>query len=130
MQINPYIEFNGNCAEAMNFYKSVFGGELTIKTYAETPEDIPDGQKDKVMHALLIFNDIEIMGYDIIHREKAVNGTSVALSLEYDNLEEAERVFNKLSEGSSGQLSFKYTFWGTKFGLFSDKFGIQWMITL
>ena len=130
MQLNPYLTFNGNCSEAMNFYKNLLGGELTIKTYAEMPEDVLADQKDKVMHALLTFNDNEISASDIMNGEEVVNGTSVALSLEYDNLEEAERVFNKLSEGSSGQLSFKYTFWGTKFGLFSDKFGIQWMITL
>lgn len=130
MQITPYIEFNGNCEEAMNFYKNIFGGELTIKTYEESPEEISDVMRNKVMNSHLIFNEIEIMASDIINDSEAISETSITLVLEYDDLEEAENIFNKLSEESTSNLSFKYSFWGTKFGTFRDKFGIKWMITL
>ena len=130
MQITPYIEFNGNCEEAMNFYKNIFGGELTIKTYEESPEDISDVMRNKVMNAHLTFNEIEIMASDIINESEVIPETSITLALEYDDLEEAENIFNKLSEESTSNLSFKYSFWGTKFVTFKDKFGIKWMITL
>ena len=130
IQLSPCLIFNGNCTEAMEFYKNVFDGELTIKSYAEMPEDVAPHQQEKVMHALLTFNENEITAFDSIYGEEIINGTSSVLSLEYENIEEAERVFRELSYGGKVQPIIKYTFWGTKLTLFTDKFGIQWMITL
>ena len=130
IKLSPHIIFNGNCSEAMNFYNNVFDGELIMKTYSETSEKISENDKDKIMHALLSFNNIEITASDALDNNKTVNCSSVIISLEYDNINEAENIFNKLSEGSLSELVFKYSFWGTKFGLFTDKFGIQWMITI
>ena len=128
IRLSPYLAFNGNCNEALNFYKSVLGGTLEIKTFADMPGDIPEADKEKVMHGRLLFNDMEIMASDSMRGKKAVNGTSIALSLEYDNFEEAKRVFNNLSAGGSVLMPFEKVFWGATFGMLTDKFGIQWMV--
>lgn len=128
IRLSPYLAFNGNCTEAMNLYKSIFGGTLEIKTFAEMPGDIPEDQKNKVMHARLLFNDMELMASDSMRGQEAVNGTSVALSLEYDNFEESERVFNELSAEGNILMPFEKSFWGATFGMLTDKFGIQWMV--
>ena len=128
IKLSPYLAFNGNCNEAMNFYNSILNGTLEIKTFADMPGDIPEDQKNKVMHARLLFNDMELMASDSMRGQEAVNGTSVALSLEYVDLKEAERVFNKLSEEGKILMPFEKSFWGAKFGMFTDKFGIQWMV--
>ena len=128
IKLSPYLAFNGNCNDAMNFYKSVLGGKLEIKTFADAPGEVDEAQKDKIMHARLLVDEIEIMASDSMRGQEAVNGTSVALSLEYENLKESERVFKELSANGSIQIPFEKTFWGAKFGLLTDKFGIQWMV--
>ncbi len=128
IKLSPYLAFNGNCNEAMNFYNSILKGTLEVKTFAEMPGDIPEEDKNKVMHARILFNDMELMASDSMRGKKAVNGTSVALSLEYDDLNEAERVFKELSADGKILLPFEKSFWGATFGMFSDKFGIQWMV--
>ena len=128
IKLSPYLAFNGNCNDAMNFYKSVLGGKLEIKTFADVPGEVDEAQKDKIMHARLLVDEIEIMASDSMRGQEAVNGTSVALSLEYENLKESERVFKELSADGSIQIPFENTFWGAKFGLLTDKFGIQWMV--
>ena len=128
IRLSPYLAFNGNCNEALNFYNSVLGGTLEIKTFAEMPGDIPEADKEKVMHGRLLFNDMELMASDSMRGQEAVNGTSIALSLEYVDLKEAERVFNKLSVEGKILMPFKESFWGAKFGMFTDKYGIQWMV--
>ncbi len=128
LKLSPYLAFNGNCNEAMNFYNSIFNGTLEIKTFADMPGDIPEEDKGKVMHARLLFNDMELMASDSMRGQEAVNGTSVALSLEYENLEEAERVFKELSDKGTVLMPFKKVFWGATFGMLTDKYGIQWMV--
>lgn len=128
LKLSPYLAFNGNCNEAMNFYKTVFGGKLEIKTFADMPGETSEKEKNKVMHARLLFNDMEIMASDSMRGQEAVNGTSVALSLEYEDLKEAERIFKELSEEGKVLMPFEKAFWGAKFGMFTDKFGFQWMV--
>jgi len=128
IKLSPYLAFNGNCSEAMNFYKNIFNGELSIKTFAEMPGNIPEDQKEKVMHALLAFDNNELMASDSMRGKEASYGTGVALSLEYDDLSEAERVFDALSDKGTVQIPFEEAFWGAKFGFLTDKFNIQWMV--
>ena len=128
IKLSPYLAFNGNCNEALNFYKSVLGGTLEIKTFSDMPGDIPKSDKNKVMHGRLLLNNMELMASDSMRGKEAVNGTSVALSLEYDDLNEAERVFKELSEKGTILLPFEKTFWGATFGMFTDMYGIQWMV--
>ena len=131
--INPYLNFNGNTEEVFNFYKSVLGGEFAmVMRYRDTQgcENMPEEEKDGIMHIALPVGSSVIMGTDIPKSmEQAVNGTSVSLCVHMDSREEADRVFNGLSEGGKVTMPMEDMFWGDYFGSFFDKYGIQWMIS-
>ena len=133
--INPYLNFNGNTEEAFNFYKSVFGGEFIggINRFKDTPESdkIPANEKDKVMHvALPIGKGNTLMATDALESmgHKITTGNNIHLSLEAENKEEAEKLFNGLSKGGQIIMPLADAFWGAYFGMLKDKFGIQWMV--
>jgi len=131
--INPYLNFNGNTEEVFNFYKSVLGGEFAaVMRYEDTPgcEDIPADERKGIMHIALPVGTSVIMGTDCpSSMDQAVNGTSVSLCVSMDSREEADRIFNGLSEGGKVTMPMGDMFWGDYFGSFFDKFGIQWMIS-
>ncbi len=132
--VNPYLTFNGNCEEAFNFYCSVFGGELKdFNRYENMPSEqpIPEEQKQKIMHVSLPINDtMTLMGCDSSDAfGKATNiGNNVALFVNTDSEERAREVFTKLSEGGTITMPFQATFWSALFGMFTDKYGIHWMV--
>lgn len=131
--INPYLNFNGNTEEAFNFYKSVIGGEFAaVMRYQGTPdgENMPESERNNIMHIALPVGTSVIMGTDMpSHMEQAVHGTSVSLCVSMDSREEADRIFNGLSEDGIVTMPMEDMFWGDYFGCFFDKFGIQWMIS-
>lgn len=133
-KINPYLMFNGNAEEAFNFYKSVFGGEFTIlQRIKETPEadKIPENEQEKIMHvALPIGEGNTLMASDnIASRGSAtVQGTNLYISITTESEEETTNLFNKLSAGGKVEAPLEKTFWGSYFGMFTDKFGIKWMV--
>jgi PhnB protein len=134
-QINPYLNFNGDCETAFNHYKSVFGGEFTyIGRYGEMPPSeehpVPDAEKDKIMHVSLpISNETVLMGSDC---PAAYGGTkfgdNISISINTQNPEEARRIFDGLSAGGKVTMALEKTFWAALFGMFTDKFGINWMV--
>ena len=131
-KLNPYISFEGNTREAMEFYKTVFGGELSISTFAEmggAPEGI---DPDKIMHAMLIAdNDITIMAADTATgMRQYVAGTNMSLSLSGDNEGELTSYYNKLADGGKVESPLKKEAWGDTFGMCIDKFGTFWMINI
>lgn len=134
--INPYITFEGNCEEAFNFYKSAFGGEFEyIGRFGEMPAqegfELPEAYKNKIMHiSLPIGGDTYLMGSDSGGEwaPKVVTGNNIAVSILTDNKNEADRLFNELSKGGNISMPMGETFWGAYFGMFTDKFGINWMI--
>ena len=132
--LNPYLNFNGNTEEAFNFYKSVFGGEfLTLQRFRDTPMagQIPAEAQDKIMHvALPIGQGNILMATDALESmgQKLNNGNNYSLSLSTESEEETERLYNALSAGGKIEMPLDKTFWGAYFGMFSDKFGIQWMV--
>lgn len=132
--INPYLNFSGNTEEAFNFYKSIFGGEFVGLTRFK---EIPDGQKldasekEKLMHiSLPIGKGNTLMATDALESmgHKVTAGTNFHLSVETENKEEADKLFKALSEGGKATMPLQDTFWGSYFGMLTDKFGIQWMI--
>ncbi|MBU8882546.1 VOC family protein [Flavobacteriaceae bacterium JJC] len=135
-QVNAYLTFDGNCEEAFNFYKSVFGGEFPmIGKFGDMPpqEGMPpmsEEIKNRVMHVTLpISQETILMGSDTMpgmHDHKA--GNNISLSINTDSKEEAERLFNGLSEGGNVTMPLADTFWGAYFGMWTDKFGINWMV--
>ena len=136
-QVNPYINFRGNCEEAFNFYKSVFGGEfLMVSRYKDMPpsENTHGAEIDgeKIMHiSLPISKDSWLMGSDVGGEwaKHTVEGNNIQLSLSTESEDEARKIFKGLSEGGSVKMPLEKTFWGALFGMLTDKFGINWMMS-
>jgi PhnB protein len=131
MLLNPYLSFNGDCEAAFRFYEKALGGKiLMMMTYAQIPADAnqasPDWQ-DKIVHARLEIGDETLMGGDSPpqHYQQPA-GFSISLSIEKP--EDAERVFQALSDGGTVNMPLQETFWAHRFGMFADKFGIPWMV--
>ena|SRR6478609_7153620 len=126
-QVGPYLTFNGNCREAMNFYKEVFGGELMMQTFGEAPMDAPGDAKDRIMHANLRNGDFLLMASDGMPGQAPIVGNNVTLSVNCNSKEEQENYFNKLAAGGNITMPLADTFWGAYFGMLTDKFGMNWM---
>jgi len=135
-KLNPYLSFKGNCEEAFNFYKSVFGSEfLFVGRFSDMPENpdspITEKDKDKIMHITLpISQETILYGCDTLDSfgNQIVTGNNISLSIETDSIEEATRLFNGLSSGGNITMPLDKTFWDAYFGMFTDKFGINWMV--
>lgn len=137
--VNTYLTFNGNCEEAFSFYKSVFGGEFPyVGRFGEMPPQegappIPDSEKNKIMHiSLPISDETVLMGSDTGGEWTAnyKEGNNFSISINTDKIEEADRIFTELSNGGIVTMPMNKTFWGSYFGMFKDKFGINWMISV
>ncbi|AKQ46793.1 glyoxalase [Rufibacter radiotolerans] len=132
--IHPYLNFKGNTEEAFNFYKSVFGGEfLTLQRFKDTDQgaSLPPQDQDKIMHiSLAIGQDSLLMANDVLESmgHTLTVGDNVSLSINADSEEEATRLFNGLSAGGTVTMPLQKTFWGAYFGMFTDPFGIKWMV--
>ena len=132
--LNPYLNFPGNTEEAFNFYKKVFGGEFTmIQRFKDTPEKdkISPADQQKVMHVgLPLGNGNVLMGTDALESmgHPVKMGNNINLSLETQNKEESDKIFNALAVGGKIEMPLQNTFWGAYFGSVVDKFGIHWMV--
>jgi PhnB protein len=132
--INPYLTFNGNCEEAFNFYRSVFGGEfLRIVRFKDDPSEqpMPEGQREKIMHiALPIGQETVLMASDRPDVFGPVTiGSNFSISIHTESEEETDNLFKGLSAGGQVAMSLHKTFWNAYFGMLTDKFGIQWMVS-
>jgi PhnB protein len=136
ISIHPYLNFNGTCLEAFEFYKSIFGGEFSyVGRFSEMPlqegESIPDEIKDLIMHISLPINDnMTLMGSDVHESfgQTAVQGSSVELMVALNDKEEALRVWERLSEDAKILMDFHAAFWGDYYGNLIDKYGIRWSV--
>ena len=133
-KLNSYLNFDGQAEEAFDFYKSIFGGEFLggIHRMGNAPgtENLSENSKNRVMHiALPIGNDL-LMASDIIPEfgQTLTIGNSNYISIFPDSREEANRIFNALSDGGIVEMPLEDQFWGDYFGSFQDKFGISWMV--
>lgn len=128
MKLHAYLGFKGNCEEAINFYKEAFDGDiLQLARYGESPMETPDDLKDKIMHARLQFGDTLIMFSDMMGENEADAGSMISLSIECDSIEQLEKVFPKVAEGGKITMPLQDQFWGARFGMLTDKYGIHWM---
>ena len=131
--LNPYLNFNGNTETVFNFYKSVFGGEFSmVMRFKDTPgcEEMPETEQDGIMHIALPVGNNVIMGTDVPKSMPQVSaGTNISLCLSVDSRQEADRVFNALAEGGKVSMPLDDMFWGAYYGMLTDKFSIQWMIS-
>jgi len=131
--VNPYLTFNGNCEEAFDFYKSVFGGEFAMKSrFGEMPseQNCSAAEANKIMHvALPIGKDSILMGSDQPDGYGPLNaGNNFNIAVSPDSEEQATSIFNGLSGGGQVIMPMEKTFWGAYFGMLKDKYGIQWMV--
>lgn len=133
MQLNPYLNFDGNAEEAFRFYQSVFGGELYVQRMNQAPgtENLPENEKNRAMHvALPIGNGQYLMASDCLPGTGHVLnvGNNSYISVTPGSREEADRIFNGLSAGGKIEMPMADMFWGDYFGSFTDKFGVCWMV--
>jgi PhnB protein len=130
MQLNPYLIFNGDCEAAFKFYERVLGAKIEfMMTHEGTPaaEQVPAGWVKKIMHARLNLNGQLIMASDTPpERYSKPGGFSVNISV--TDPAEADRIFSELSDGGTVHMPIAETFWAVRFGMFTDRFGIPWMI--
>lgn len=128
-QINAYITFSGNCREAMTFYKECIGGKLTLQTVGSPIEaQCPSSMKDSILHASLTKGSLLLMASDMIGPGGYEKGNNIALSLNCSSEEEINNFYSKLSKGGQIIDPLKVQFWGALFGVFTDKYGIRWML--
>lgn len=132
--INPYINFNGNAEEAFNFYKSVFGGEFERVVHFKDIESpgfpVSPNDADKIMHIGLPIGGNVLMGNDVPESMGPTNEheNRSKISINVESKEEADRLFNGLSEGGSVEFPIGDSPWNSYFGMFRDKYGIEWMV--
>ena len=135
--VNVYLTFNGNCEEAFNFYRSVFGGEFPyIGRFKDMPADggkpLPPEDANKIMHvSLQISKETALMGSDTGGEWAPgfTQGNNFSISVNADSKAEAEKLFNGLSAGGMVAMPLAQTFWSECFGMCTDKFGIAWMMS-
>ena len=129
MKLNPYIIFSGNAKEVIGFYADALQATITVmSTYGESPEKCDDDWKDKIIHGRLEFDGNLLMISDGFKGYDAPTQSNIQLSIEVESVEKLNTVFEKLSAGGKIKMPLQDTFWGARFGMLEDKFGVQWML--
>lgn len=132
--IKPYLFFSGRCEEALAFYGAALGAEVSIMMrYSDSPEAITPGMlapgfENKVMHATFTIGDNTLMASDGCDDKSSFSGFKLALY--FPTQAETERAFNLLAEGGSVQMPLSKTFWSPSFGMLTDRFGLEWMVSV
>jgi PhnB protein len=131
MELTPYIMFNGNCEEALNFYAKATGGSIeNLMRFGDVPGGggMPGANKDHVMHSHFKADGFMFMASDTGGPAPVGQGSGqVHLSINFENEAQQEKVFNALAEGGKVSMPLNDTFWGARFGMLTDKYGINWM---
>ncbi|HET9873869.1 MAG TPA: VOC family protein [Propionibacteriaceae bacterium] len=129
-RLNPYISFSDNARQAMEFYKEVFGGQLTLSTFGEFgSSDTPDA--DKIMHGMLESdNGFTLMGADTPTGMEYTPGNNIAISLSGDDGSELRGYWEQLSDGGTVSVPLEKQMWGDEFGMCVDRFGTAWMVNI
>lgn len=127
---NTYLTFNGNCREAMTFYKKCLGGDLELMSFADVPKgecDVPPEAKDKIMHGMLKSGQVILMASDPMPGVSVRQGDNFSIAIMCESLEEIEALYAALSENGTATMPLSNTFWGARFGMLTDQFGIPWL---
>jgi PhnB protein len=129
MKLTPYLTFNGNCEEALNFYSEVFDGEVKeLKRFEGSPMENMAANPNQVMHARFIANGVYFMASDGGHGESDGKAhVGISMSVDCDDDGQITNLFSKLAEGGQVTMPLSDTFWGAKFGMLKDKYGVNWM---
>lgn len=129
-QINTYLTFNGNCREAMMFYKECLGGALTLQTVGESPlsEQLPATMKACILHSILKKEELVLMGTDLAGEQGLIKGNTVSLMLHCASEKEMNEYYHRLSKDGTAASPPQETHWGAFFGHLTDKFGNHWLL--
>ncbi len=126
--ITPYLMFNGNAAEAMLFYATALGAKIVhSQTFGESGMPISEEGKDRIMHALLEADKLQLMVSDCQPDKEVKSGSQISLSLNFDDIESINKTFDSLSVDGEVTMELQDTSWGARFGMLDDKFGVSWM---
>ncbi|WNB92851.1 VOC family protein [Bacillus sp. NEB1478] len=126
-QAIPYLTFNGKAKEALEFYKQIFDGEITdMQTFGEADFPTPPEADDRIMHARFKKGNLLLMTSDGFPGQEVTVGDNISLTLEFDNEQEIENIYDKLSANGSVLMELQDTFWGAKYAKVKDQFGIMW----
>ncbi|HEX6478612.1 MAG TPA: VOC family protein [Ktedonobacteraceae bacterium] len=129
--LNPYLSFRDNAREAMEFYKTVFGGKLEMQTFKDLHASQDPGEDNKIMHSVLTAdNGIVFMASDTPNSMEYRTGTNMSMSLSGDNETELRGYYEKLSAGGTIGMPLEKAPWGDTFGMFTDKFGVSWLVNI
>ena len=132
-QLHPYLFFDGNCREAMNFYQTMLGGSLELSSMADmqTSEASTNIDDERIMHARLVSGDFRLMASDIIKGQEYSVGNNVHLSLLGSNESKLRALFLSFAEhGGKVDLPLEKQFWGDIFGMVTDKYGVHWLFNI
>ena len=121
--IIPYLNFNGDAKEALEFYTKALKGEVIYKqTRGESPMESPESQKDKIMHASFKAGDLHFLVSDTMQGQSVTSGSNLSLSLNFNDADEMNKTFAALSQDGKVTMELQDTFWGARFGMLQDKF--------
>ncbi len=130
-KLNPYLSFKDNTREAMEFYRTVFGGKLEVSTFKDYHASQDPSEDNMIMHSVLeAENGITFMASDTPNRMEYRPGTNMSMSLSGDNEAELKAYFEKLSAGGRVTMPLEKAIWGDSFGMCTDKFGVQWLVNI
>jgi PhnB protein len=126
--IIPYVHFDGNCSEALQFYEKAMEGKIIMQaTYGDAPMEMPKEGKNKIMHARFEAGSLTLLASDMPPGHAIKLGNNTSLSMNFTQVDQMEKVFNALSEGATIRMPLQDTFWGARFGMMTDKYGVNWM---
>jgi PhnB protein len=128
--LTPYLNFNGNTAEAMRFYQSILGGELTMQTFGEAHMANTPEEKDRIIHAALKNDALSFMASDGHPSQQVKFGDNIHMSITGPDNDKLTEIFNKLAQGGKVDMPLAKQFWGDTFGMLTDKFGVHWMVNI
>jgi PhnB protein len=126
-EITTYLNFDGNCREAIKFYERCLGGELQMMPFSETPCNAPKEAKDRIAHARLVNGSAVLMASDTMPGMPFNPGNNFSICVNCQSVEELDRSFTSLGENGRVTMPVQDTFWGARFGMLEDQFGIHWM---
>jgi PhnB protein len=129
--LNPYLSFRDNARDAMNFYQSVFGGELTLSTFGEFQASEDPAEAEKIMHGMLTTTQgLVLMGADTPNSMEYSAGSSISISLSGDDETELRGYYDKLSDGGTVTVPMEKAPWGDIFGMCTDRYGVAWLVNV
>ena len=129
MELKPYLIFQGNAEAAMNFYIECFQAEIIgINRYDSAPMDIPENYSNKILHGEIKIGEQSMLFCDILPERPYVQGSNFSMSIDIPQVMEMDKVFNQLAVNGKIEMPLQDTFWGARFGILIDQFGIRWML--